>query len=450
MHEATRRTADHLNPALVGLLGTLGFGRVFVSAEGDRLVDAEGRSYLDLLAGFGAVPLGHNPPRLVEGLRTAATEGLPHLVHTGPPVRAASLAEALASRVPQLPVAMLSLSGSEAVESALKLARAATGRPGLLACELGFHGLGWGALSVLGVRRFREPLEPLLPGARFVPFGDADAVERALRDRDVAAFVVEPIQAEGGVRIPPPGYLARVAELCRRAGTLLVVDEVQTGLGRCGAFSVALADGVVPDVLVLGKALGGGLLPVSAALTTRALHERAFSGERFDLHGSTYGTYALGASVALEVLAAVDELGLAQRSTALGERLVLALRERLAGHPFVREVRGRGLLVGIELGATGARLVDRLAPGLVDTVAERAFGQWVAAELLEAGILVQPASQRWNVVRLEPPLTVDEGALLAAVDTIGEVLDRYRDLRTLLAALTARLGAQWWNGGEFR
>lgn len=448
-YDTARRYADHVNPELVELLGTLGFGRVYTRAEGTRLWDAEGREYLDFLAGFGAVGLGHNHPRLVAAIGRGLAAQLPHLVHTGPAATAAELAEALAARFPELPIALLSLSGGEAVESAMKLARSATGRPGILACDGGFHGLGLGALSIVGAERFRTPVAPLLPGCERVAFGDLGAAELALSTRRFAAFVVEPIQAEGGVVVPPAGWLAAVADACRRYGTLLVADEVQTGLGRCGALAVCQAEGVVPDVLVLGKALGGGILPVSAALTTRELHKRAFSGGRFDLHGSTYAGYALGATVGLEVLAATDALGLVERSVRLGGRLAEGLQRRLDGHPFVRAVRGRGLLVGIELGPTGAGLVDRLAPGLVTAVAERAFGQWVALELLEDGILCQPASQRWRVVRLEPPLVVEEAEIDRVIEAVGRVMDRYRELGPLVAALTRRLGQQWWNGGAF-
>jgi putrescine aminotransferase len=450
-HEVTRRYADHVNPSLVELLGTLGFGRVFVRAKGTRLWDAEGREYLDFLAAFGAMNLGHNHPRLLDALARAAGRDLAQLVHTGPAPLAAELAEALAQRVPELPIALLSLSGGEAVESAMKLARAATGRPGILACHGGFHGLGLGALSIIGPERFRKPVEPLLPGCALVPYGDLQALEQALCGYRHAAFVVEPLQGEGGVVVPPAGYLQRARALCRQYGTLFVLDEVQTGLHRCGLPFLFQADDLVPDVLVLGKALGGGMLPVSAALTTRELHREAFSGPHFDLHGSTYAGYALGAALSLEVLRAHDELQLAERAARLGERLVQGLRDKLSGHPLVREVRGRGLLVGVELGPTGASWLDRLAPGLVSSVAERAFGQWVALELLELPepVLVQPASQRWSVLRLEPPLLVEEAEIDRVVDSVAGVLGRYESLPPLMAALSKRLGKQWWNGGAF-
>lgn len=447
----TRRYAEHVNPSLVQLLGALGFGRVFVRASGCTLWDARGRAYLDFLAAFGAVPLGHNHEGLREALHRALDEDLAHLVHTGPQPKSADLAFALAERMPELPVALLSLSGSDAVESAIKLARSATRRAGILCCEGGFHGLGLGALSIVGPSRFREPVEPLLPGVSRVPFGDLGAAEQALRSRSFAIFLLEPILAEGGVVLPPEGYLREVAALCRKHGTVFALDEVQTGLGRTGTLFACQREAVIPDVLVIGKALGGGLLPVSAAMTTRDWHQRAFSGERFDLHGSTYAGYALGSALGLAVLEAIDTQGLVARADSLGARLRDGLGRRLDGHPFVKEVRGRGLLVGIELGPTGSGLLSRLAPGAVAALSERAFGQWVALCLLELPrpILMQPASQRWNVLRLEPPLTVEPADIDYAIEAVGGVLDRYRDLGPLLSDLTARLGRQWWNGGMF-
>jgi len=451
VHAAAEKYAQHINPAFVRLLGTFGYGRVFVRAEGMTLWDAEGREYLDFLGAFGAANLGHNPPRLLAAIREHLTTEAPSLVHVGPQVHAAELGAALAARVPELPMVMLSLSGGEAVESALKLARAATGRPGLLSCEGGFHGTGFGNLSVMGHGRMRAPFGPLLPGCRRIPYGDLDALDRALGDRAQAAFLVEPIAAEAGIIVPPDGYLRDSLELCRRHGTLLVLDEVQTGLGRTGRlFAHQWEQDAVPDVLVLGKSLGGSVVPVSAALTTAELHRRAFgTAATFDLHGSTFSGYSLGCAAALATLAILDEEGLAERAERAGRRMLDALRARLGGHPLVRDIRGRGLLLGLELGPTRSGLLNRLAPGLVSAVSEKVFGQWLALRLLEEGILCQPASQQWNVLRLEPPLIVTDPEIDRVVDTIARVLGEYRELAPLLADVGRRLGRQLGDGWRF-
>ncbi|MDH5493456.1 MAG: aspartate aminotransferase family protein, partial [Myxococcales bacterium] len=343
---AMTRYGAHLNPAFMRLLDLLGYGRVFERARGMQLWDVDGGTTLDFLAGFGSVNLGHNPPRLVETLCASLRAERPGLNHIGPPLGAAALGEALAARVPGRPRVLLSLSGGEAVESALKLARAATGRRGLLGCEGGFHGTGLGALSLMGHARFREPFEPLIPGCVRIPFGDLGRLERALRRHAPAAFLVEPIQAEGGVRLAPAGYLRAAATLCRRHGTLFVLDEVQTGLGRTGtlfAFEQELDE--PPDVLVLGKALGGSMVPIAAAITSEAIHDAAYGAtDRFDLHGSTFSEYELGSRAALETLAILEEEGLAERAMRAGGRLLEGLRRRLGDHPLVLEVRGRGLL----------------------------------------------------------------------------------------------------------
>lgn len=451
-HPATELYARHVNPALVRLLGTFGYGRVFTRARGVELWDSEGRRYVDLLAAFGAASLGHNPPRLLARLNEALSEELCHLVHVGPQALAGELGAALAHRVPALPIMLPSLSGGEAVEAAIKLARAATGRATIVSCEGGFHGSGLGDLSVMGFRRWRKPFEPLLPECRRVPFGDLDALEAALRRHRVAAFLIEPVQAEAGVAIAPGGYLLEAQGLCRRHGALLVLDEVQTGLGRTGRWcAFQHTPGLDPDILVLGKALGGALLPVAATLTRRELHDRAYGTSRtFDLHGSTYAGYALGCAVALQVLRILDEDGLAEAAEQRGRRLRDGLRRRIGAHPLVREVRGTGLLTGVELGYTGSGWLARAAAGAVTAASREVLGQWLALRLLEAGYVCQPASQAWNVLKLTPPLTIDDAAIDAFVEAIGGILDEYRDLPRLVADVSRRVASQYMNGWGFR
>ncbi len=443
--------AKYVNPSFVELLGVLGYGRVFTRASDVWVWDCDGRRYLDCLAGFGAVNLGHNHPKLIASLHRLLDEQAFHFCQVGPAERAAALAEALAKRLaPPLEVSLFASSGAEAVEAGLKLARAATGRGAFLSCDGGFHGTTLGTLSVMGTERMRKPFEPLLADCHRVPFGDLDALAQALKRFRPAAFLLEPLQAEGGVVLAPPGYLKAAQALCGAAGTLLVLDEIQTGLGRTGTLFAHQAEDFVPDVLCLAKALSGGIAPISVALTSRAWFDRAYGkADRFDLHSSTYQGNALSCTAALSALEVIDEEDLVRRAAERGTQLLEGLRARLEGHPLVLDVRGRGLLVGIEFGPAGRGWIDRLAPALIGKVSETMFGQWVAVRMLEAGILCQPASSRWNVLRLEPPLTIGAAEIDFVVDTLGAILDEYAGIAPVLGDVARRVGTQWRNGWRF-
>jgi putrescine aminotransferase len=454
----TRETLElygkHISPAFVRLLGVLGYGRVYTRASGVHLWDDQGRQYLDALAGFGSVNLGHNPVELLACIREHLSCDLPGIIHVGPSQSAALLGQALArSTTDALQVCMLALSGSEAVDSALKLARAATGRAGFVSCERGYHGLDLGTLSVMGTGRIRAPFEPLLPHCERVAFGDLNALERALAPKKTAAFVVEPVLGEGGAVLAPAQYLSQAQQLCRRYETLFVLDEVQTGLGRTGsmwAFQNS-AEKLELDVLVVGKALGAGLLPVSAAITTAAWNERAYGRmDRFDLQGSTYAGYALGACVGAAVVHAVASQNLAQNAQVQGQFLRDALAAKLAGHPMVRAVRGAGLLIAIELGSPRATFLQKLTAPVTDSVSTNVLGQWLAVRLLEAGIIAQPASQQWNVLKLTPPLTITRAQCEQLVAAISEILGEYSDPASVLRDAAMRVGAQWKQGWQWR
>jgi putrescine aminotransferase len=442
-HPSIEKYAKHVNPGLVKLLGVLGYGRVMVRATDVWLWDDEGTRYLDFLAGFGAANIGHNHPRLTKRLREFLTSETPNLLLTGPSIHTAELAETLADLLPApLQVALFSNSGSEAVEAGLKLARAATRRTELISCGGGYHGTGFGALSVMGEERMRKPFEPLLQGCSRVPFGDLGALRAALARGRAAAFLLEPIQGEGGVVVPPRAYLHDAAELCRRHGTLSIVDEVQTGLGRTGAMFRFEEQGVIPDVLVLGKALGGSVAPIAATVTSREIYDKAYgSMDRFDLHGSTFAGNSFSCVAALETLAILREEDLVANSAELGGRLLERLRDRIADHPLVRDVRGTGLLIGVELGSPD--------PGRIGRKLQGVFGQWVSLKLLERGILCQPASNRWDVLKLEPPLTLKQEQADSFADALGEVLDEYRAMATIVKDVAKRVGRQFLRRGAF-
>lgn len=377
---------------------------VFQRGEGVWLWDTDGRRYLDMMSAYSAVSFGHSHPRLVEALVAQAQ-------------RLALTSRAFSSD--RLPIFLERLcttfgyeralpvnTGLEAVETALKAARKwgykvkgiAPGRARILACEGNFHGRSIAIVGLSGNAAYRDGFGPFPPGLERVPFGDANALEAAITP-DTAAFLVEPIQGEGGIVVPPPGYLSRCAEICRRHDVLLIADEVQTGLGRTGRLLACDHEGVRPDGLILGKALGGGLLPVSAFLADRRVMDVFGPGD----HGSTFGGNPLAAAVGTEVLALLAETRPWEHAERLGDRLIARLHA--AALPCVREVRGRGLLVGLAL-----------EPALADAAE-------VAQCLLARGIATRDT--HGNVIRLAPPLVIDAATLDEAV---ARILDTLRTL----------------------
>jgi len=432
--------ARHLNPVLVALGGKSGLARVFVRGRGMELWDAEGRRCLDFVAGFGSVNLGHNHPAVVAALREAMDQEAPGFCPSGLSPRAAALAEQLAILAPGgLEMVYFANSGTEAVEAALKLARLATGRSGLLSCERSFHGKTLGALSVTASGEYRRPFGPLLPKCRTIPYGDVDALERALSGRRFAAFVVEPLQAEGGMNVPPEGYLRHAQDLCRKAGTLLVVDEVQTGLGRTGAMFAVDHEGVEPDVLTLAKSLGGGLVPIGAMLTRRDLWMRAYGTlQSFALHSSTFGGGSLACAAGLATLGVLAEENLAANAAARGRQLLDGLSQVCRRCDLLEEVRGKGLLVGMHFKPAPARLIalwkevggESLHPYLVpdfDALLRTGPVLYVMQSLLqEHGIYAQVARSNPLVLRVQPPLIVSAEEIdrfLAAMGECCRVLD---------------------------
>src|SRR5579863_1428851 len=310
----------HLNEQLVRVLKTIGYDVGFQKGQGQYLFDRDGVRYLDLLSGFGVFAIGRNHPALREALKSVLDADLPNLVQFDVSPLAAVLAKRLLDLVPYLDKVFFANSGTEATEAAIKFARCATGRPGIVYCEHAFHGLTNGSLSLNGDAIFRNGFEPLLPHCRVVPFNDLAALERALASRDIAAFIVEPIQGKG-VNMPADDYLREAAALCRRHGTLFVADEIQTGLGRTGRFLAVEHWGVEPDMVLLAKALSGGHVPVSALLTRKRLYDKIFDRlDRAVVHGSTYAKNDLAMAAGLATLEVMKHERLIARAERLGER----------------------------------------------------------------------------------------------------------------------------------
>jgi ornithine--oxo-acid transaminase len=413
----------YLNPQLGRVVQTLGFDRDWARGEGAHLIDRSGERYLDLLSGYGVFSLGRNHPYIKAQLQSLLEADTPSMPQLGISTLAGVLGEELIARTPaSLEAVVLTSSGTESVEAAIKLARAATRRPRLVYCQRGFHGLTLGSLSVNGNEEFRERFGPLLPGCESVPFGDLDALARQLRRDDVAAFIVEPIQGKG-VYLAPDGYLQGAQELCRETGTLLIADEVQTGLGRTGKFLALEHWGIEPDLVTLSKALSGGYVPLGAVLASRRVFKATFdSMERSVVHGSTFGGGDLAAAAGLAALRVMDRDSLVDRAAQLGRllmELTAPLPERFG---IVRAVRGLGLMWAIELGPPSGRAsravweaIERRQPGL--------FAQMVIVPLFHRHrILTQVAGHHMNVVKILAPLIIEESELRRFVSALEDVL----------------------------
>jgi acetylornithine/succinyldiaminopimelate/putrescine aminotransferase len=413
----------YLNPQLGRIVRTLGFDRTWVRGEGAYLIDDTGARYLDLLCGYGVFALGRNHPEVVEAMHDVLDARTANLPQLGVTLLSGALAEALVERAPAgIEAVVPANSGTEAVEAAIKLARATTGRPRVLFAEHAFHGLSLGALSLNGNAEFRDGFGPLLPGCDPVPFGDLDALERELERGDVAALVVEPVQGKG-VNLPPDGYLRGAQERCHAAGALLCCDEVQTGLGRTGRLLALEHWDLQPDLICLAKALSGGFVPVGAVLVTRHVMDRVFDGmERGVRHGSTFGGNDLAAAAGLATLRVLEREGLVEHAARMGE-LLLELTQPLAErYEIVREVRGLGLMWAIELGPPSGRaarsmwsMAERAQPGL--------FAQLVTGPLFhEHRILCQVAGHGLNVVKALPALVVSEEDVRSFAAALDDVL----------------------------
>jgi ornithine--oxo-acid transaminase len=438
----------HLNPQMGRILRTLGFEKVWVGGEGAHLIDADGERYLDMFGGYGVFAIGRNHPEAIAALEEVMAARTGNLPQLGVTLLSGVLAEQLLARAPDSVAAMVPAnSGTEAVEAAIKIARAATARPRVLYAEHAFHGLTLGSLSINGSPEFRDGFGPLLPGCEAVAFGDLDALARELAGGDVAAFVVEPVQGKG-VNLPPADYLPAAQELCRRAGALFVCDEVQTGIARTGRFLALEHWGLEPDLVCVAKALSGGLVPIGAVLVSRAAFEKVFDGmERAVRHGSTFGGNDLAAAAGLATLGVIEREQLVERAARMGA-LLLELTEPLVERfDVVRQVRGLGLMWAIEFGppaGAGARrlweTVERRQPGL--------FSQLITVPLFrEHRILCQVAGHHMNVIKALPALTIEESEVrrfaaaleqtIAAAEHYPSALARF-GVRTGLRAAAAR------------
>jgi ornithine--oxo-acid transaminase len=398
----------HLNEMMVRVLRTIGFDVGFRRGVGQYLFDKAGDRYLDLLSGWGVFAIGRNHPVLREALTSVLAGELPNLVQMDVSVLSGLLAERLLQFVPFLDKVFFANSGAEAVEAAVKFARCATGRPGIVYCDHAFHGLSYGALSLNGDATFRDGFGPFLPGALEVPFNDLAALEKALSRRDIAAFIVEPIQGKG-VNMPDDLYLRSAQALCAKYGTLFVADEIQTGLGRTGRFLAIEHWGVEPDMVLLAKALSGGHVPIGAVLMRKPIFEKVFNRmDRAVVHGSTFAKNDLAMAAGLATLEVIESERLVDNAARRGERLLAFFQDLASRYELVKDVRGKGLMLGLEFGAPRSFKL-KAAWTLLETVKSGLFCQLITIPLFkDQKILVQVAGNGNHTVKLLPALGITD------------------------------------------
>lgn len=412
---------QYLNEQMVRVLKTIGYDVRFSRGHGQYLYDHRGEKYLDLLSGFGVFAMGRNHPAIRDALKDVLDHDLPNLVQLDVSTLAGLLAERLLRHTPYLDKVLFTNSGAETVEAAVKLARAVTKRSGIIYCDHAFHGLSYGALSLNGDNIFRDGFGPLLPDCTRIPFNDLAALEKALHGSDVAAFIVEPIQGKG-VNVPDENYLRAAADLCRRNGTLFVADEIQTGLGRTGRFLAIDHWGVEPDMVLLAKALSGGHVPVGALLMRKSIFSKVFDRmDRAVVHGSTFAKNDLAMAAGITTLELLEKTGMIENAANLGARLLRNLSSMAEKHEMLKEVRGKGLMIGLEFGAPRT-LKLRTSWNLLESANEGLFCQLITIPLFkDHKILTQVAGHRSHTIKLLPSLIITEsdcGWIENAFDTV--------------------------------
>lgn len=420
---------EYINSGKGTLQRLLNVDQEYVQAKGVYVYDVKGREYLDFFGGFGALSFGHNPPQVHEAL--ARVQEAPNLLQTSISKLTAACARNLCFLTPgDLKRSFFCNSGAEAVEAALKLARKATKRTGLLYTEGGYHGKTFGALSVTGKKKYQEPFQPLLPDTHAIPYGELDPLKKKIEEVEAAAFIIEPIQGEAGIILPREGYLKEVEALCREKGVLLIMDEIQTGLGRTGALFGCDHEGVEPDIMVLSKALGGGVMPMGVCISTDAVWKKAYGSiEDCLLHTSTFGENTLASAAALGAMEILLTGDLVKEVATKGAYFLEGLLSLKEEYPLIKEVRGRGLLIGVEFVEAKKGLMDTLSRGLVGKLSQEYLAALVVGDLLNNHrIITVYTLNNPHVMRLEPPLIVDYVELDRVLKALDETLHRNRGL----------------------
>ncbi len=397
----------YVNPALAKMYSLLNFDKRYMKAEGCKVWDDEGNEYLDFLGAFGALNFGHNPPQIYAALEKVKER--PILLQASTGVLTGVAAHNLSKLIPgNLTNTFFCNSGAEAVEGAIKLARIASGNEKIIYCQSSFHGKTMGALSLTGRKKYQEPFKPLIKGTEDVPFSDVDILEYKLQKGDVAAFIVEPIQGEGGIIVPEKGYLKNVRELCNKYDTYLILDEIQTGFGRTGKNFACEHEGIEPDIITLAKSLGGGVMPVGAFISKKEIWNKAYgSMDKALLHSSTFGGNTLSCAAVIAATGQLEDLQLGKEAAEKGEYLLTRLKEMENKYELIKEVRGRGLMIGIEFERPDSGLLNKLSGGMMAKLSHEYLGSLVAGSLLNNYYIITAYTlNNPNVIRLEPPLII--------------------------------------------
>jgi len=418
---------QHINRTLVAVQRTIGFDKIYARAEGAYLFDKQENAYLDFLSGYSVFNIGRNHPAIKQTLHDLLEMDLPNMVQMDCSLLSGLLAEALIQKLPShLNAVFFCNSGTEAMEGAIKFARAATGRTGLIALEGAFHGLSCGSLSIMGSAHFRDGFGPLLPEIERVRIGDLARLENLLSRSGTAALVIEPVQGKG-VHFPSDDFYRQAQQLCRKYGTLLISDEVQTGLGRTGRWFGFEHWNLEPDIITLAKSLSGGYVPCGAIVTRRDIYQKTFSRmDRCVVHSSTFGRNNLAMGCGLATLKVLEEEALVENAAKMGALLLEKLNGLKTEHSVIKEVRGKGLILAIEfheprelMSKAGWKLLHKIEPEL--------FVQMVVTSLLSKHrILSQVATHGADIVKILPPLMIGEKEVDLFVHALDSVL---RDCR---------------------
>jgi ornithine--oxo-acid transaminase len=401
----------HINPSFVKMLRAIGFDKHYVRGEGPYLWDEDGNKYLDLLTGWGVFALGRNHPKVKAILQQLLTRDMPNLVRMDCSILSGLVAEMLTKHTPDsLSRVFFTNSGTETVETAIKFARCTTGRSPIVYCDHAFHGLTTGSLALNGSNFFRDRFGELMPQTVMVPFNDLDALEKALAKNKPAAFIIEPVQGKT-CEVVADGYLAEAQRLCRKHGSLLIVDEVQCGLGRTGKwFAFQHWDDVEPDIICTAKALSGGYVPVGAVITRPKIMDSVFdSMEHCVVHSNTFGQNDLAMASALASLYVIEEDKLVENAAVMGEYVFEKLKSIAQSCPFVSDVRGKGLMFALDFARPKDSFKLKMAWDMLHKLHASVFGQMVIIPLLQKHrILTQVAGYHIEVIKFLPPMIVNQ------------------------------------------
>ncbi len=403
--ETLKKYKDYVNSGQARLFKLLGLNKLEFKASGTKVTDVLGDEYIDCVGGYGTFALGHRPEEVIKAVKDQLDFiPLSSKVFLNRPQ--ADLAEKLAKITPtSLQYSFICNSGTEAVEGALKLARLATAKKEIIAANNSFHGKSFGSLSVTGRNKYKEEFTPLLPEVKHIPFGDIKALVKQISHK-TAAVILEPIQGEGGVILPPNNYLNQVREICNSYDALLIFDEIQTGLGRTGELFACNDYDVVPDIMTLAKALGGGVMPVGAFIAKKELWSK-FNQHPF-LHTSTFGGNPLACRAAIKTLEILESKNLARRSKKIGKYFIIALKKLKNIYPeIIKEVRGKGLMIGVEF-------------------REKSQCAMIISELIRAKILVAYTLNQQSTLRLEPPLIITRQEIQEVIVALDKSLNKIK------------------------